>query len=260
MLFSVNYQSSHKMEADEIKCPAKKLGYILSIIKDYPTKRYVIIDEPDGKTTEQVAMMKNMGATNVTIESNNVEVVRALIECGSPAFLRYPISDWELFMSLKEIGVSDIYIDGPLIFQKDKLVLGHGDVNIRVSPTISPNASVTKNGRNITSAFIRPEDLPLYEGAIQVIDFQEPNQEKEDALFSIYKRQSFNFDLSTIVTGLRKEDNINNLLIPGDFCDGRLNCGQACKVPGPYTCRKCNTIVSIAQKGSALLDLYNKDN
>ena len=66
-----------------------------------------------------------------------------------------------------------------------------------MSPTISPTAAII--GIRPNSFFIRPEDLSLYNKYIGVIDFKEPNQEKEDTLFSIYKRGSFLYDLKDLL-------------------------------------------------------------
>lgn len=43
MKFSVNYKSSHKNLADEIRCDVDKLGYLFNFIKDNPGKRVNII-------------------------------------------------------------------------------------------------------------------------------------------------------------------------------------------------------------------------
>lgn len=43
---------------------------------------------------------------------------------------------------------------------------------IRVSPTISPNVSLSLDSTNANSFFIRPEDLDKYNEAIDIIDFK----------------------------------------------------------------------------------------
>ena len=42
MIFSVNYHSQYKQEAQEIRCPINQLGTIFTFIKDNPNKRYNI--------------------------------------------------------------------------------------------------------------------------------------------------------------------------------------------------------------------------
>lgn len=120
--------------------------------------------------------------------------MRTLITEGYNAYITFPATEWETFINLKDNGVSDIYIDGPLGFQTDLLQKKKVSTLIRVSPSRSLNAELSKSN-NATSFFIRPEDLNLYESTIDIIDFNEPNQEKEDTLFKIYKRGTFDFDL-----------------------------------------------------------------
>lgn len=40
MLFSLNYKSAYKQEADEIRCPINQIGAVYNFIKENPSKRY----------------------------------------------------------------------------------------------------------------------------------------------------------------------------------------------------------------------------
>lgn len=144
-----------------------------------------------------------------------------MLNKGYHAYLATPVTDWETFLTLKRLGVSDIYIDGPLGFSMNKIVRGKEDVKIRVSPSVSPNTVLSAES-NLTSFFIRPEDLDLYDDYIDVIDFQTAKLEKENKLFDIYKRKSFMFDLALLIDNLN--DSINNLYVTNDFGLERLNC------------------------------------
>ncbi len=42
MQFSVNFKSTKKEDADEIRCPYNQLGRIYDFIKENPSKRYLI--------------------------------------------------------------------------------------------------------------------------------------------------------------------------------------------------------------------------
>lgn len=131
----------------------------------------------------------------------------------------------------------------------DKIKEGKKNSLIRVSPTISPNAALDKI-KKPNMFFIRPEDLQLY-SPIDVIDFREPNQETEDALYSIYKRGTFNFNLNELVKNLNNDT--NNLFIQEDFAKMRRNCGQRCKTPG-YMCRYCECYFNILHYSFDLLE------
>ncbi len=169
--------------------------------------------------------------------------------------MTYPVTDWETFSGLKKLGVSDIYIDGPLGFQTKAIAKGKEDIKIRVSPTVSPNASLT--GSTPQSFFIRPEDLNLYEGAIDIIDFKELESiDREEALFTIYKRGTFNYNLSQLITGMSPD--VNNLTFPRDFGKERLNCGQRCKIY-PGRCHYCDTTFKLIDSSLRLIE-SNKTN
>lgn len=246
MIFSVNYHSDKIKLADEVRCPYNQLGLIIDFIKENPSKRYNIII-PDNltqmglkKLAEQVDVVKSI-ATNYTIECNNILQLQDLKDMGYNRYLRFPVTDWETLEELREAEVSDLYIDGPLGFQMNAIAKIKGDIKIRVSPTISPNAAISAN-RKVSSFFIRPEDLELYSYAIDIIDFKENGQDKEDTLFSIYNRGTFNYDINMLINNLPER---NNLLFNNDFAKKRLNCGQKCNIPG-HQCHYCDTYFSVA--------------
>lgn len=243
MIFSVNYQSKHIEDADEIRCPYNQLGSIYNFMLKHKNKRYNIIIDSNAdfqKAIEQIDVIKDR-VDDYTVQCNSFAQLNALVSSGYNAFLSYPVSDWETFSNLVNLGVSDIYIDGSLGFSISSLSLVPDNILIRVSPTLSPNAAIAKNKE--ASFFIRPEDLPLYEKAINVIDFKEVKQEQEDALYSIYKRGTFNYDINQLIAGLPR---VNNLMFKQEFAEKRLNCKQKCKVPG-YNCHYCSTYIHIIE-------------
>lgn len=249
MLFSVNYKSKHKQETDEIRCPINQLGLIFDFIKANPDKRYnVIIDDSTDikKLVEQVEFVKGV-ASDYTIECSQITTAKSLIDEGYNAYLRFPVVDWETVHGLISLGVSDIYIDGPLGFQCDALSKIANPPIIRVSPTVSPNAAINED-TNVNSFFIRPEDIPVYDDCLTeqvMIDFHVSNQDKEDALFDIYKRGTFNFNLRQLVESLQID--APNFFIPQAFAQNRLNCGQKCKIPG-RGCHLCDKTLALANR------------
>ena len=250
MIYSVNYQSQHKATAQEIRCPYNQLGTIFKFIKENPNKRYVVMVPSDlteielKKVIEQVELVKKV-AEDYTIQCENILQLQGFLSGGYNAYLRWPICDWETYSSLRDLEVSDIYIDGPLGFNIKKIAESKGNTKIRVSPTISPNAGLTKAEKKSSSFFIRPEDLYLYEDVIDVIDFNiVGQQEKEDTLYNIYNRGTFVFEIHQLIEHL--PFGINNLMFKSEFAENRLNCGQKCRIPGRqcHYCEKYFTIIS----------------
>lgn len=255
MLFSVSYRSTHKDDADEIKCPVNQLGLIYKFMQDHPEKRYnIVMKTLDDKAKEQIEIVKSV-TENYTIECQQIHTLLSLRELGYNCYARFPVTDWETFNNLMALGVSDIYIDGPLGFSCDEIAAVANHPLIRVSPTVSPSAALaSENKTNMTSFFIRPEDIPTYSDTIDVIDFQMTDQDKEDVLFSIYKRGYFVFDLSDLVEQVHFK--IQNPAFPKSFGEQRRNCKQHCETPG-RTCNLCETQAILASK---VMDYFKKSN
>lgn len=226
-------------EVAEIKCAANRLGDIYDFFKAGTDKRCNITlseDHIPDHFLEQVEFIRKC-TTNYTISCTNFNVMRELLHRGYKAYFDYPITDWELFNTLKDLGVSDICIDGPLGFQMDKIAKGKDTMIIRVSPASSSNASLS-NGDNINSFFIRPEDMHLYADIVDIVDFRAVNSDMEKVLLDIYIRGSFDHNLKLLVKNLNID--IENPFIDAKFAESRLNCGQRCKIPG-YSCHLCQT-------------------
>lgn len=247
MIFSVSHHSRNKSKAQEIRCPYNQLGTIFDFIKNNPDKRYnilipdVLTDTEMKKVIEQVGFVKEV-AQDYTLECGHLLQLHGFLSAGYNAYLRFPVTDWETYSSLRDLEVSDIYIDGPLGFEVKKIAESKGNTRIRVSPTVSPNGGMTKTSKQPTSFFIRPEDLHLYNDMVDIIDFKQPKQEKEDALFDIYNRGTFNFNIDQLIEPLPAE--INNLMFKSEFAKARLNCGQKCKIPG-RSCHLCENYFTI---------------
>lgn len=126
-------------------------------------------------------------------------------------------------MGMLNLGVSDIQIDGPLGFQLNNLIKlkQKHPVKIRVQPTISASASL--NAPAAIHFFIRPEDLSLYEPAIDILDLRQPDPEVENTIFSIYSNREFIGNIDKIIKNVPK-DTFNPALV-SSFAENRLNCG-----------------------------------
>lgn len=223
-------------------------------MRENPNKRYVVADasSEDLETVIQQANILKDIVKHYTIECQSITQMRALLHSEYPAFLKYPISDWETLNNLMEIGVSDVYVDGPLGFSlkgvhdrcKEK------GIKVRIAPTVSPNTAMV--GLKPNSFFIRPEDLGIYEKYIDVLDFRVPKKEKEDTLFTIYKRGTFYYNLKDLLEECTFS--VPNPFIKPEFGPSRLNCGQRCLVPG-HSCHLCETQIQLT---NLVYDYFSK--
>ena len=231
------------LNPDEIKCPYNHLGDIYDYMREHPDKRYIIIytnAEIEDKLFQQLEFVKGT-VDNYSISCSNVLVLKKLLKEGYPAFLSYPVSDWETFTNLIDLGVTDIQIDGCLGFSMDKIrrakEKAERNIFIRVAPTVSANAAIAKE-ITASSFFIRPEDTYYYEGIIDCFDFQVNDSDVEKTLYEIYQRGSFLHEINLLIKYLNS--NVYNSLIGPEFGRHRFSCGQVCKMPGSR-CHYCET-------------------
>ena len=250
MKYSISYNSdiSLRKAADEIRVPFNKLGYIYEFMTNHPEKQYVIIvDSILTNFDNQLKLVTAVLQDNYTIECKTIDIIKYVKNKGYNCFYAYSATDWETFNNLLNLQVSDIYIDGPICFDISALekIKKTNNINIRVRPNISTNAFLGNNLTSLNSFFIRPEDLNLYESAIDTIVFdKETSLLKEETLFKIYKKEQYAGNLKDIVFQL--DTDINNLHFPQSFGKYRTNCKQKCKAG--ERCRYCFTVDKLVSK------------
>lgn len=266
MLQSINFRSDRRELADEIRTPINHINLITKFASEHPEKRYnfsaVGVDISIQDIEVQVQrFVESTGATNTAVEFSSILDFQNFE--AFPRYLNYPVTDFETFNQLIKLKASDIYIDGPLAFSIGAIGTIPEDIlpYIRVSPTVSPNASLYRP--DITNFFLRPEDVELYDTTLKghlIIDFRLPTKEreKEDVLFDIYKRGYFSYNLSSLVPGIF----VDNLFIPPNFAQVRLNCGCRCKIGELSSaipqCHFCQTATSMAASTAKFLDAERK--
>lgn len=159
-------------------------------------------------------------------------------------YLQYPISSFYELQSIILLKPSFIILDAPLFFKMDT-VKNITDIPIRAIANI---ASLTNFPRSngVLGTYIRPEDVNLYEPYIKVIEFQQlESLEQEQALYRIYaKQEGWMGELSLLIKELNYPG--DNYLIPSDFTERRLNCGQRCQEGS--ACHSCYRHLDLANR------------
>lgn len=169
-------------------------------------------------------------------------------------FLTYA-RDWDTFNGLISKGVSDIYIVEELGFSLNKLgpIAHAAGVSIRVFANIAQSSWAEE--RSIKSFFIRPEDIPLYESVIDVVEFFGDDQMIQEVMYKTYAINKKWFGpLKEIILGL-DSDVDSRSIPPAMFAKYRLNCNKRCNKGG--TCNICNRFVDVANNFSNS-DIYFK--
>jgi hypothetical protein len=237
-------------KADELKVPWDKREIIPEIFEQYPNK-IVVLEYLGTDLTEEeyneLNMYKGLGRGNFKMCVASITLLR---DRAIPFYLGYPISDLYTIMGLMNIGVTDIKIEGPLVFNlaSVKNLIKDTDINIRIVPNVAyTNGLPYKDG--VLGSWIRPEDLSNYEELIDVIEFENiPTKAKEQALYRLYMEdKEWDGNLSDLITNLNYPG--LNRMIPTTMSCLRKNCKQACL--SGSNCKICYRMLYLANP-----DLY----
>lgn len=226
--------------ADEIKVPYKDRRSIPDLTMKYPSTKIALVlgSEIDWTEIEQyrVVCRGNLVA--------GVQDLSAASQCklrDIPFYWIYPAASFAELQSLKRLGVCYAYLGESLFFQIS--AVKEIGVPIRAIANVAHDGYFPRTD-GVTGAWIRPEDLFLYEKYIDIIEFVDANSTKEEALYRVYiKGEGWPADLDKLITNL--EYNSINLLVPSVFTAGRLNCAQRCQMTGK--CKLCYTILDLAR-------------
>ena len=211
----------------------------------------IVIRLPEEVTEEHKILL---GMLKSVRDNVRFMVANELIE-GLPCFFRpgiYNADTADKFNALCEMGVTDVYVTGQLAFQMNtvrKLSEKFSHVKIRVIPNMAQVSGFgighMQEGGNITAFWIRPEDLYLYEGCVDVVEFI-GRDEKQSVFYEIYfLDKRWNGNLGVIIAGL---GDVNNLGIPSDFTIRRLDCGKSCLVDRCHSCYKYKSLADLIKE------------
>lgn len=162
---------------------------------------------------------------------------------GIPFFIAKPCSNWEEFHYLIKQGVSDIDISGPLGFEMSKVKLVLDSLGRKVIVRATPNRveKIIAQTDSLIGFFIRPEDVDIYEGYIDVLEFE--GLEHQDTFFSIYAEQKmFIGNLNQCIYNFNGK--VDNKGLVSLFGERRRDCGRQCLSGG--RCRRCFTMANIS--------------
>ena len=161
-----------------------------------------------------------------------------------PWFTGRMATTWAEVNYLCQLGVSDIYVAEELCFELPavaKLCHKRG-ITIRAIPNVAQSS--VRDMDDELKFFIRPDDIDLYEGVIDVIEFW-GELRQQDTFYKIYTEQKKWFgNLKEIISSL--DNDFDNRCVLPIFGKSRLDCGQKCLKGGH--CSICKSINSIADK------------
>jgi hypothetical protein len=159
-----------------------------------------------------------------------------------PYFYSFTPQNYEQLDRLIHLNVTDIYIVGYLAFDiinVRRMINKKAKIhkNIRLIPNLCQ--SYWTDELSLSSFFIRPEDVELYEDYVDVMEIYAANLaqiEYADVYFDIYSKSgTWMGDLKEYL--LDCNESINNIYIWKDFGERRLKCKKRCRADG--SCNFC---------------------
>lgn len=106
-------------------------------------------------------------------------------DLGFKFYYGYPITSYQELRNWLNLGVCYVRLGAPLFFDLTTVKTITNEIPIRAVPNIADEESWEGNN-GISGTWIRPEDLEYYENFIDILEFEDCNNEKEQALYRIY--------------------------------------------------------------------------
>lgn len=181
-------------------------------------------------------------------------------------FFLNPVSDWETLIYFTSFGVSSLYITDNFGFKiKSIYKYFHTSSIVPVKIRCLPNIAQSKWGfTDITSFFIRPEDVDVYEPYVDTLEiydspFLSIPASVIDTTVNIYKEKRWVGLLADLILNYtydKEEQDVCSNLLLSSFGSRRLNCGRKCQYK--EKCSSCLISCIIAKSDEKLLLNKNK--
>lgn len=251
MRFSASYrQYTHYKDLNEIKFPISLLSNAVNTALQYPDKRIVVhIVELEGTIAIEKLLEILTDTPNLYLELYDIEDVLTLTSAlkvsgdSKKIFYHHPATTFNMIYFLMKNNVSDIVLGEPIVFDLSevrKMVPKSSGVILRVNPVQGRPPlyeSIKDEDDGLYHFWAVPQSVRLYDEYIDVFDLNDPNEQREDVLITIFSREEYNHSLNSLCK------NIDNQIPCSVFSDEdlryRLTCRQRC-IRG--TCHRCRVI------------------
>lgn len=232
------------------------LEKMLEIIKQYKDKR-IVIDVDLGVFDADdldVAKMLHNAYENIVFRADNSHTAKMLKDNSLPFFVSKLLGtaySFDAVVFLCQSGLTDIYVSGELGFSLDKVrnITQKYGTKIRVIPNMAQYSGFSGKTEvkvePLTSFWIRPEDLHLYEDLIDVVEFAGEDKIQE-ILYEIYfLEQKYRGNLSILIAGMCDLDNAN---LPKQFTVCRIDCDKKCHFDRCHKCFKYRALAELIEE------------
>ena len=248
MKYCIDYYRNSRAKdiADEFTIKyTKKNDILIDFLEEYKDKRInLTIEEKltDGELRLLKTICDNYSNLVLRFEDYDYDYVENITESGVPFFYGNKVNNWDEFMGLIDLAVTDIYVVEDLAFELDKVstIAHNAGVRIRIYPNVAQ--SNWKDAPDIKKFWVRPEDIDFYSQYVDVCEFF-GNMEQVPILLKIYKEDKKWFGLlNEIIIGLKTP--LDSRFTHFDFAEKRVRCGKNCQKGGK--CKMCDLIVDLS--------------
>lgn len=228
--------------ADEIKVGFRDRRALPDMFEKYPEKDFILElysnSEIDWNDIKEYNIL-SQGHLILCIA--NREQMNMCKEIDAKFYFGYPISSFYDLRAAVACGVCYVRLDAPIFFQLDKVKeLG---VPVRAVPNVAYLDFIPRED-GVCGTWIRPEDLDDYAEYIEVIEFEDCDNRKEQALYRIYiEQKAWPGELNDIISNLNY-NGTNRMIPPHTFGIKRAVCGQRCQETG--RCKICYRTLDLA--------------
>ena len=245
MKFCLRNRQTHEylIKADEIKMEYRDYKSVIDLFERYPDKTIIVqikySDQPDWNELELYKRMKPDNFICCVSSPVQGEICRDLgikFYCGFPMETYYDLNRW------LRLGVCYVRLGAPLFFDLPTAAKAVGNVPIRAVANVAYE-NLWGEDTGIHGTWIRPEDVELYENYISIIEFEDCDNHKEQALYRIYaEKHEWPGAVSMLISNIKT--NAVNRMIPPNFAERRIACKQRCE--GKGNCQYCHIVLNLA--------------
>lgn len=240
---SSRQENEYLVKADELKVQFRDRESLPDLFEKFPDKDIILMcyygEEIDWKSIEKWNILSR-GHFKMCLSS-----LKDAQECKKrkvPFYMGYPIRTYYELQALKDLGVCSVRLGEPLFFEMD--TVAKFGIPVRVVPNIAYNDGYPREN-GVCGTWIRPEDLDAYDSYVDVVEFEDADLRKEQALFRIYaEEKNWPGELHLIITNLHC-DGLNRIITP-TLVESRLKCGQRCQRLG--SCKLCYRALMLANE------------
>ena len=231
-------------QVDEVKIKYKEFKKILDIYEINPNITFIlrITSKEDLKNIkwEEIQQYNIMTQNRIIIETDSFDIMDVCKLFNLRYFYAIPVSTLHELKALVDYGCCDARIDAPLTHMLDKA--SQYKITLRMTPNVAYYKYIPHSD-GVIGSWVRPEDVELYEPFVDIFEFEDCDKVKEQSLYNTYAiHKKWPGSVNNLISNLDYQG--TNRLIPRDFTELRLMCGQKCLSGSP--CRTCYVFMDLA--------------